>query len=201
MIDVSTTKKRWVLTQTAFDKLLARLDTDRERAGEKYEDLRSKLVTFFQWRGSTAPDEQADEVLNRLAQKIDQGTDIQQLQNYCYGIAQLVWLDCLKKLDKERAALEQLAGLTAPTQLENDDAELQDECFNQCLQKLSAANRELIIEYYREEERARSDERRSLAGRLGLPLNALRVRACRVRTKLEECVAACVERSEESKVK
>lgn len=38
------------LTANAFTKLLNRLDADRERAGEEYEDLRLTLVRFFEWR-------------------------------------------------------------------------------------------------------------------------------------------------------
>ncbi len=62
------------------------------------------------------------------------------------------------------------------------------------MQSLPAENRELIIEYYQEEKRAKIDRRKNLAERLGVPLNALRIRAHRIRAKLEECVHECVER-------
>src|ERR671938_30866 len=61
------------LTAEAFTKLLARLDPDRERAGEKYEELRRTLVKFFEWRGAPFPEDQADETFNRVARKLDEG--------------------------------------------------------------------------------------------------------------------------------
>ena len=38
-------KKDWVLTQDAFDVLLARLDPDAERAGRRYEEIRQAQRT------------------------------------------------------------------------------------------------------------------------------------------------------------
>ena len=49
------------LTADIFAKLLARLDPDRERAGERYEDLRRTLTRFFEWRNAPFPEEQTDE--------------------------------------------------------------------------------------------------------------------------------------------
>ena len=44
-------KKGWVLTQELFDTLLDWLDPDRERAGQKYETIRLKLIKIFTSRG------------------------------------------------------------------------------------------------------------------------------------------------------
>src|SRR5205085_751225 len=48
-------KKRWELTQAAFDKLLAQLDADVERAAHQYEVIRQGIMRFFECRGSAAP--------------------------------------------------------------------------------------------------------------------------------------------------
>ncbi len=48
------------LTSETFAALLFSLDADRERAGEKYEDLRRTLIRFFEWRGAPFPEEHAD---------------------------------------------------------------------------------------------------------------------------------------------
>src|SRR5258708_16703834 len=58
------------LTAAAFSSLLARLDSDAERAGLTYEHLRRALVSFFGWRGATTPEECADETLDRLAVRL-----------------------------------------------------------------------------------------------------------------------------------
>jgi hypothetical protein len=47
-------KKDWVLTQDAFDKLLNWLDSDRERAGQKYETIRLRLIKIFTCRRCSA---------------------------------------------------------------------------------------------------------------------------------------------------
>ena len=40
-------KKDWIVTPAAFEGLLQQLDPDRERAGERYEQIRQKLTKFF----------------------------------------------------------------------------------------------------------------------------------------------------------
>lgn len=193
VVSISTTpKSKWILTQAAFDKLLTCLDGDREGAGEKYEDLRLKLVKFFDYRGSLTPDEHADETLNRVTRKVDEGEEIENLQAYCYGIARLLFLDVLKERKKEKAAIEQLPTFHEAEFDQEDEPNAQYRCFDQCLQKLPVENRELILGYYEDEKRSKIDKRKNLAERFGLELNALRIRTCRIRTKLETCVADCV---------
>src|SRR5262249_34915539 len=70
-------RKEWELTPEAFSKLLAELTPDPEVAGEKYEDLRGQLIKFFEWRGLLFPDQHADETLNRVARKIDEGERVE----------------------------------------------------------------------------------------------------------------------------
>jgi len=43
------------LTAQALDALLALLDSDRDRAGEKYEEIRLRLTRYFEWAGAQAP--------------------------------------------------------------------------------------------------------------------------------------------------
>ena len=46
-----STERLQGLTPEGFESLLAQLDPDRERAGEIYETIRHKLVRLFEWRG------------------------------------------------------------------------------------------------------------------------------------------------------
>jgi len=69
-------RPEWSLTQEAFDKLLARLADDRERAGEKYQELRGNLIRFFEFHGSAFPEDNADVAINRVARKIDEGAEV-----------------------------------------------------------------------------------------------------------------------------
>lgn len=191
-VNTSTSRRgEWVLTQEAFEKLLARLDADRERAGERYETIRLKLVKFFEWRGSASPDEHADETINRVAHKIDDGEVIENLHGYFYGVARFLFLEELKEREKEQAAIDQLPPPILVAE-GRDDADSQLECFERCMQKLPTEDCELIIEYYQEEKRAKIERRKNLAGRLRVSLNVLRIRAHRIRTKLDECVHECI---------
>ena len=183
------------LTPEAFKKLLAILDSDPETAGGKYEQLRRKLVKYFEWRGSFISDELADETLNRLARKIDEGEEIEKnVFAFSLGIARFVLMETLKRPDNRRAEMKELITVAAPSGLREEDDDLWVVCLRECLRGFSEENRELIIEYYQDEGRARIDEHKMLAARLGLSLNALFSRARRTRDKLEECVTRCVKR-------
>src|SRR5437016_1109609 len=93
------------LTGEAFSKLLARLDPDRERAGEKYEDLRRTLIRYFEWRGAPFPEEHTDETFNRVARKLSEGIEIKNVGGYCYEVARLVCLEAWKGDDSRREPL------------------------------------------------------------------------------------------------
>jgi DNA-directed RNA polymerase specialized sigma24 family protein len=64
------------------------------------------------------------------------------------------------------------------------------DALERCLNSLAPAERELILEYYRGDGRTKIETRRLLAERLGSSMNALSIRACRIRNKVEECVKA-----------
>jgi hypothetical protein len=67
------------------------------------------------------------------------------------------------------------------------------ERLERCLERLFLADRELILEYYRGEQREKIENRRKLAERLVLTMNALSIRACRIREQLETCVMKSLE--------
>jgi DNA-directed RNA polymerase specialized sigma24 family protein len=72
------------------------------------------------------------------------------------------------------------------------DTGVRFDCLERCLESLPAENRELILQYYLEEKRAKIDARKHLASQLGIPLNALRIRAHRIRGFLDQCVTGCM---------
>jgi DNA-directed RNA polymerase specialized sigma24 family protein len=175
----------WKLTEEAFGKFLACLDPDPARAGEKYESLREALVKFLDWRGAIFPEELVDEIFNRVARKLEEGETIRDVPTYCHGVARLVFLQSLERPGNKRVELEEVSMIAMP---EPDVADVRREYLNHCLRQLTAENRELIIKYYRKEGRQKIDYRLVMAERLGIPLNALRSRAQRIRDKLERCI-------------
>ena len=75
---------------------------------------------------------------------------------------------------------------THPKPSDTDDAVWQR--LEHCLGLLSADQRSFLLEYYQGEQRTRIENRKRMAERLRLPLNAVRNRALRLREKLENCV-------------
>ena len=135
------------LTAEAFTKLLACLDPDRERAGDKYEDLRRTLIRFFEWRGAPFPEDHTDEAFNRVARKLDEGLEIRNIRGYCYEVARLVWLEALKGVDRKRDPLEahHKNAEEMATVDEAAEREARLTCLDHCLDNLPADGRRLIV--------------------------------------------------------
>ena len=188
-------KSEWVLTQAAFDGFLATLDRDRDKAGEKYEYIRLKLLKYFQWCGSAAPDIDADETINRVTRRIYEGQDVYNLTGYIYGVAKLVHAESLKRRNQVRAidegSLIELPSIGVEAQIAN-----YQECLERCLGRLTDEDRDVITEYYRYKKTEKVDCRKRLAARLGISLNTLRVKMHRQRLNLEACVEKCLARYE-----
>jgi DNA-directed RNA polymerase specialized sigma24 family protein len=182
------------ITQEDFDRLLAWLGPDspddRERAGQRYEAIRRRLIVIFTCRGCREAEDLADETINRVIIKLPEILDayVGDPALYFYGVAQKVHLEYLRKRPPTHAVLQPLP---APVE-EEDDGEREYECLEECIGRLPAASRELVLEYYAAEKKAKIERRKKLAERLGIALNALRIRAHRIRAALLQCVQNCV---------
>jgi DNA-directed RNA polymerase specialized sigma24 family protein len=186
-------KSEWILTQAAFDGFLATLDHDRDRAGEKYEYIRLKLLKYFQWCGSEVPDIDADETINRVMRRLYEGQEVHNLTGYIYGVAKLVHAESLKRL-RRRQVLDEEMELSLPDI--DVKAARYEACLERCLECLTAEAREVIIEYYRHRKTEKIDCRKRLAARLGISLSTLRVKMYRQRISLEACVERALARYE-----
>jgi RNA polymerase sigma factor (sigma-70 family) len=183
-------KASWVLTGEAFERFLSSLDAEVERAGEKYEAIRRKLVKFFDWRGAQFPEDCADETINRVIRKLESGETIRDISTYCCGIARLVFLETLKRPDRRQVTLDDVKSVATSSVQQEDSA--QQECFEHCLTELPTESRQLILRYYQDERRHKINNRQALADGMGIPLNALRSRVQRIRDKLEQCTTRCL---------
>jgi DNA-directed RNA polymerase specialized sigma24 family protein len=189
-------RRDWQLSTLALERFLASLDRDRDRAAERYEHIRTRLLRFFEWRGCVFPDECADETITRVIRKIDEGAAIQDPETYCHGVARLVLLESLKERAKEREALTQVQPLSLSVDDIQDEVEHRLECLRTCMKKLPSDQQMLIAEYYRHDSGNRIEGRKRLAATLGIGLNALRIRAHRLSAHLGSCVGHCIERQE-----
>ena len=186
------TSRKWTVTAEAFDNLLAVFDPDRDTAARKYLDVRANLVRFFEWRGCPFPEDHADETFNRMARKIADGEEIQNPSGYVMGVARFLVLEINKSHSRQREALDEYQKSYNEAVDEPDsETETRIDCLQKCLQQLSSDNRELIIQYYQGDKGAKIENRRKLGERLGVAINTLRMRAQRVRERLQLCVEEC----------
>lgn len=179
-------KKEWVLTQEAFDALLAWLDPDREASAQKYEIIRTRLIKIFACRGCGEAEDLADETINRVTSKLPeiQATFTGEPARYFYGVANKIHLEYSRRKP-----------VSPPFEPKTEcaESELEYECLDRCVGKLTPENRELVLSYYQEEKHAKIEHRKDLASSLGIALNALRIRAHRIRASLQQCVKECVQ--------
>jgi DNA-directed RNA polymerase specialized sigma24 family protein len=185
-------KQKWSLTQDAFDTLLKSFSVDREQAGTQYEIMRRKLLRFFEWRSVSGAEECADETINRVARRIQEGQAVENLQSYFYGVARMVFMEAIKLRERAPVALDDASQSFREQVQEERSADTRLRCFDDCLENLPPESRQLIMDYYQEERRAKIEFRQDLANRLHIPLNALRIRAHRIRMSLERCITTCM---------
>lgn len=187
-------KPKWSLNQAAWDTLLSCFSSNREEAGVEYERTRRKLVRFFEWRAVELPEDRADETLDRVARRLAEGQKVDDLQRYVYGVARMVFKEVVKERDRVAVALDdspQSVHARAPEPPDEPDRRLL--CFDRCFDSLPVESRQLILDYYQEERRAKIELRQQLADRLHIHMNALRIRAHRIRMNLEACIRTCLD--------
>ena len=197
----SEQKQIFTLTPEAFRRFLEWLDEGSDSGGGKYLEMRRRLASYFDRKNCLSPDELADETLNRVARRLDEEGIIESdaPAKYCYTVARFVFLENLRQTRKEPVPLDDVLlrqkDEKFPAPESSDEKEIKEvmlDCLEQCTGKLDSSSREIIIQYYFGKERVKIENRRALAERLGITVNALSIRACRIRDKLETCVKKCV---------
>jgi DNA-directed RNA polymerase specialized sigma24 family protein len=187
----ATIEPRWSLTQTALAGLLQHLGSDADAAGRGYERLRYRLIGFFTLRRFESPESLADETLDRVARKIEEGEAVAHLRGYAYGVARRIALERAKRQERERRALRDRLPLLAASPAE--PVEIRSTCLARCLDRLAPEARALLHRYYHPEGRPLGEHRQRLADELGISAINLRVRAHRLRAQLHGCLGRCLE--------
>jgi DNA-directed RNA polymerase specialized sigma24 family protein len=179
---------KWILTQESFDDLIMWLGPDREKSGLKYEDIREGLIRIFICRGCPTPEELADESINRVAKRLKDIKDVYTGDQalYFYGVAKKVFQEYLK-----RPRIPTLPLL--PEHSEKLGLEREYDCLDHCMEQLPLENRTLVMRYYQKEQCEKIVQRKQLAEQFGMALNALRIRAHRIRAMLRKCMYHCLE--------
>jgi DNA-directed RNA polymerase specialized sigma24 family protein len=170
------------LTQEKFDGLLEWLDSDRDRAGDRYEYIRRRLIKIFTCRGRHDAEELADETISRVIAKVLTLSKeyVGDPALYFYGVAQKVYLEAVRKRPP---------AVIPPPVVQSEDIEEEYECLERCMGQLTPANRELVLEYYQNDKKAKIENRKELAHRKGIAQNALRIRAYRIRSEIQSDIS------------
>ncbi len=194
-------KKNWQTTPEAFRNLLKWLDGEVDSDGQEYLEMRNKLVLYFDRKNCLSPDDLADETLHRVARRLEEEGKIESETpgRYCYITARFVFMEYLRSTEKTSVSLDEMPKYLQEKYLKSNtqtnEKELKEkrlECLEHCTKKLKPDQQKMILEYYFGEEKIKIDNRRKMAKKLGITVNALSIRACRIREKLEFCVGNCV---------
>lgn len=197
MLTEAVFREEPLLTQFAFNRLLEWLDDGVESHGERYVEMRRRLVSYFERRNRAAPDELADETFNRIARTLEEEGVIvtRPPARYCYVVARFVLLEDFRR-ERKHVSLDERRPVIAPVYMigGHDGPALRErrlDRLDRCLQELRPDQRDLVVDYYRDSRREKIERRRRLANRLGITMNALGIRVSRIRDALMACMERC----------
>ena len=178
-------KRQSDTTQESFDRLLAWLDDNRDEAGKKYELIRDRLIKVFTCRGCGEAEDLADDTISRVTAKVPEIAPTYEGEPilYFYGVARKVHHEWLRRQNRPVPEMP----------IKEADDERVYECLDRCMEIVPEKNRELVLRYYENEKKAKIDERKTIALELGIGINALRIKAHRIRLILRKCVKSCVD--------
>jgi hypothetical protein len=179
------TQAKREITPEGFASFLDWLSPERDRAGEAYERLRFSLQAYFARRGSPYADELTDETINRVIVNIDE--PIANKMGYCYGVARNVFRESLRK-ERTHLDIDEVTIAAPAAEPEN----FSHECLDQCLSRLPAESRNLLLEYYREAKTEKILMRRRISTSLQKTGTALRMQIVRLKRNLTVCVKQCM---------
>lgn len=176
-----------ILTSEALEKLLTVFSDDTTAAATAYAELRDSLLRFFQLRGISDADAAADETIDRIPERITENTKADDVKFIAFSIAKFVFLETIRKEQKQKAAADGFyQNRAAPRLLDEPDG---FESLRDCLKSLYDRERALLVEYFADlPPEQLAAHRQRMADREQMDLNALRNRISRLRKRLEECV-------------
>lgn len=176
------------------------LSSDSENRETAYESARRRLVIFFGGRKCVDPETLTDQTLDCAIRKLSEIPTEARPMAYLIGIAKNIYRDELRAAQKFEAFRSsqiilansrQSSSLTTQSNL--NELESRHSCLEKCLGELPAEDRAMVLGYYSESKQTKIDNRKQLADRSGLNLNALRNRIFRLNQRLALCVTSCLE--------
>jgi len=188
--------KQQIPTKEKFGDLMIWLGSNAEDPGGKYEHIRQTLVKLFIWNGYWDAEDLADEAIDRVMRKIPKITIDYSGDPalYFYGVAKKI-LQERRRQDNLRRESQLESRLPADNNHQadySDESDQKFECLAKCIQKLPPESRELIINYYQHEKRAKIDFRKQIAEKMDIDVESLRLKVFRIRGSLHKCIKKCL---------
>ena len=173
--------KKQVIDQTAFDLMLFWLNPDREKAAQKYESVRRRLIEFFASRRFSDAERLADDTIDRVVTKVPQISVgwVGDPLHYFLAVAKMIMLENSRPTP---------APLPVPEPPDPEELERQDRCLEHCLELVSQDERTLILAYID----GKKKERHAQAETLGISANALRIRVYQIKKTITPCIGECL---------
>jgi DNA-directed RNA polymerase specialized sigma24 family protein len=136
--------------------------------------------------------------MNRCARKIAEGAEIRDLPTYSIGVARMLLREIARERARKVLSLDEAPEPRAFSPESGGGEDDRVECLRGCLGQLSVENRDLILRYYQGEKGDKIKNRKGLIQLFGIPANALRMRALRVRERLHLCTESCLRQQKEN---
>src|SRR5262249_31626384 len=131
-------------------------------------------------------DDYADETINRCARKIEEGEEIRDLATYSFGVARMLLREMGRDRSRQPRSLDETPEPCASPEMRND-LEYRVEALKLSLAELSHDDRFLILNYYDGDKSDKIKTRKMLSELFGIGASTLRMRAMRIREKLQLC--------------
>ena len=204
-----------VVAPDSYQILLSRLHADEREAEKEYFKLRDRLSAQFAWDGcpDSDADDLVDKVIDRLATRIirgdTEGEEIRDIKAYAGKIRRFVWREFIRtrrwrEFLRERKRRQDDGDDSPDIPFEDnslekifDESDVRLRCLRKCITEKITDKRDkrIILGYYDlEDEDKLHAARKHLADELGITMNFLRVRATRLRQRLEICLNDCFQR-------
>ena len=169
-----------------FDALLEWLDSDRDKAAQRYEVIRAGLIRIFVSNGLSDAEHYADVVIDRVIKKLPEirAAYVGDPAKYFHGVA--------RNVIREARRQKEIPTDVLPAPPPEPDRSEASECLSKCLGMLDPDKQAFILDYHLFKGHEKIQHHREMAGELSITEGALRTRAHHLRVTLEKCVLACI---------
>lgn len=183
------------MTLDNFDEMLSWLDSDRQKAVEKYQKIRGRIIKIYANRGCHFADEIADKtdivVCRKIRETVSKWKQGDDPALHFYAVAKRIYRELTRPTPPRPLP---------PSPDPSADKERRHACLGECLSKLKQEQRDLILRFHEGEKQIRIENRKKLAAELGINTKALSLRAFRIHRELRDCMEFCLKAAREGEV-